>query len=161
MKQATLCLLIKQNQNSKELLLAMKKRGFGIGKWNGVGGKFDSRKDKNINKAAIREVKEEIGVKVKKMEKVAILSFYFSQQPSFNQDVHIFLVNKWEGEPKESEEMAPKWFKENEIPFNEMWSDDKFWLPKVLKGKKVKGTFIFKEGEIIEKYNIKIVKEFR
>jgi len=159
MKQATLCLLI--SQNKKELLLAMKKRGFGIGKWNGVGGKFDSRKDKDINKAAIREVKEEIGVKVKKMEKVAVLSFYFSQQPSFNQDVHIFLINDWEGKPKESEEMAPKWFKKNEIPFNKMWSDDKFWLPKVLDGEKLVGDFFFKEGEIIEKYNIKIVEEFR
>ncbi len=161
MKQATLCLLIKQNQNNKELLLAMKKRGFGIGRWNGVGGKFDSRKDKDINKAAIREVKEEIGVKVKKMEKVAVLSFYFSQHPSFNQDVHVFLVNDWEGEPEESEEVAPKWFKENKIPFSKMWPDDKFWLPKVLKGKKVKGIFVFNDGEVITEQNIKIVKEFR
>jgi len=159
MKQATLCLLIKQNQNNKELLLAMKKRGFGIGKWNGVGGKFDPKKDKDINKTAIREVEEEIGVKVKKMKKVAVLSFYFSEHSSFNQDVHIFLANDWEGEPKESEEMSPKWFKENEIPFNEMWSDDKFWLPKVLDGEKLVGDFFFKEGEIINKYNIKIVEE--
>ena len=40
----------------------MKKRGFGVGRWNGTGGKFDAGKDKNILGAAIRETKEEIGV---------------------------------------------------------------------------------------------------
>ena len=35
MQTETLCLLMRDN----EILLAMKKRGFGVGKWNGVGGK--------------------------------------------------------------------------------------------------------------------------
>ena len=37
MKISTLCFLVKDNQ----ILLAMKKRGFGEGKWNGVGGKVN------------------------------------------------------------------------------------------------------------------------
>ncbi|HET8669978.1 MAG TPA: NUDIX domain-containing protein, partial [Candidatus Saccharimonadales bacterium] len=41
-------------------LLAMKKRGFGINKWNGVGGKVDE--DETIEQAAIRECQEEITV---------------------------------------------------------------------------------------------------
>ncbi|PIU47045.1 DNA mismatch repair protein MutT, partial [bacterium (Candidatus Gribaldobacteria) CG07_land_8_20_14_0_80_33_18] len=91
MKQATLCLLIKEN--SKEILLAMKKRGFGAGKWNGVGGKFDPEKDKNVLEAAIREAKEEIGVLIKDLEKVAVLDFYFPEVPedfNWNQTVHVF-----------------------------------------------------------------------
>ena len=36
MKQATLCFLIRENQGNKELLLAIKKKGFGQGKWNGM-----------------------------------------------------------------------------------------------------------------------------
>ena len=77
MRQATLCLLIKENQDKEELLLAMKKRGFGVGKWNGVGGKINPVKgDRNIEDTAIRETEEEIGVKIKDLEKVAILSFY-------------------------------------------------------------------------------------
>jgi hypothetical protein len=93
------------------------------------------------------------------MEKVAVLSFYYLERPNFNQDVHVFLVNEWEGEPKESEEMAPKWFKKNKIPFSQMWPDDKFWLPKVLEGKKLRGTFIFKNGEVISEQNIEIVEK--
>lgn len=58
----------------------------------------------------------------------------------------------------ESEEMSPKWFKIEEIPFREMWDDDKFWLPQVLNGKKLKAKFVFKEGEKIAEKYVKIVE---
>ena len=174
MKQATLCLLVKDynppttssrlrrapNQDNKELLLAMKKRGFGVGKWNGVGGKIDLEKgDKNITEAAIRETEEEIGVKIKDLEKVAILDFYFPYHSAWDQLVHVFLVKDWEGEPRESEEMLPKWFKIGDIPFKGMWDDDKLWLPQVLEGKKLKAKFVFKKGEKVSGKNIEVVKK--
>lgn len=158
MTQATLCLLIKDNQREKELLLAMKKRGFGLGKWNGVGGKLDPEKgDADIIETAIRETEEEIGVKAENLEKVAVLSFHFPYKKEWDQDVHVFLVRNWKGEPRESEEMLPKWFKMSKIPFNEMWDDDKFWLPKVLDGKKIKAEFIFGKGEKIIKNTIEVI----
>lgn len=157
MRQATLCFLIRENNRNRELLLAMKKRGFGQGKWNGVGGKLDLEKDKDVFETAKRELKEEIGVNANELEKVAVLSFYFPYQEDWNQDVHVFFAKEWQGEPKETEEMKPKWFKAGEIPFNEMWPDDKFWLPKVLAGEKVKADFTFKEGEIIDSYKIEII----
>lgn len=160
MKEATLCLLIKEKQNPKEILLAMKKRGFGIGKWNGVGGKIDPEKgDKNIVDTAIRETEEEIGVKIKDFEKVALLRFDFPYNKEWSQDVHVFIAKDWEGEPTESEEMLPKWFKVDEIPFGEMWDDDPHWLPRVLKGEKIEADFVFKKGEKIIKKDIKNVKE--
>jgi 8-oxo-dGTP pyrophosphatase MutT (NUDIX family) len=165
MKQATLCILVKEeNQGEKEILLAMKKRGFGKGRWNGIGGKVDLEKgDKSIVGAAIRETQEEIGVKVKDMEKVALLNFRFpyipeEQQNKWNQDVHVFLVRGWDGEPIETEEMAPKWFKLTDIPFEKMWDDDKYWLPHIVEGRKIEGRFVFKKGEVIVQKNIKIVK---
>ncbi len=160
MRQATLCILLKEDQNPKEILLAMKKRGFGIGKWNGVGGKLDKEKDKNIFDTAIRETKEEIGVDIKNPEKVAILNFYFPYKEDWDQSVHVFFARKWKNEPVETEEMAPKWFKINEVPFDKMWDDDQYWLLDVLKGKKVKADFTFKEEEIIDKKNIIFVKRF-
>ena len=163
MRQATLCLLIKEGELGREILLAMKKRGFGVGKWNGVGGKLDlQRGDRNIIDAAIRETEEEIGVKIKELEKVAVLNFYFpyvAKEKSWDQEVHVFLVKNWEGEPAETEEMNPKWFKESDIPFNKMWADDKFWLSHILDGKKLKADFTFGEQENVEKHNIKFVKE--
>ena len=69
MLETTLCLLKKDNQ----ILLAMKKRGFGEGKYNGVGGKID--KGETPEQAMIREVQEEILVTPTKYEKVGFIEF--------------------------------------------------------------------------------------
>lgn len=163
MKQATLCLLVKKNQDKREILLGMKKKGFGMGKWNGVGGKFEPEKDRTIIDTAIRETSEEIGTKIIDFEKVAVLDFYFPYVPSeekWDMQVHVFLARNWEGEPIESEEMRPKWFNTEEVPFEEMWDDDKFWLPHILEGKRIKGKFVFQEGEKVAKKNLNFVEGF-
>lgn len=162
MRQASLCLLVRENGNDKEILLAMKKRGFGKGRWNGVGGKPDLEKGENVLDSAIRETEEEIGIKIKNPEKVAVMDFYFPEQPKekdWDQQVHLYLIREWEGEPIETEEMLPRWFKIQEIPFDEMWDDDRHWLPHVLEGKKLKAKFYFdKEDKIIKKI-IDLVEE--
>ena len=152
--QTTLCLLLRKG----EILLAMKKRGFGMGRWNGVGGKVDAQKgDKNITDAIIREAKEEIGVDIINPEKAGIFHFSFPYKPEWDQDVHLFLARNWEGNPEESEEMAPKWFSLDKIPYDQMWEDDKLWLPGILKGEKLEAYFIFEEGEKIKNYNIRTI----
>ena len=54
LREATIVLLLRND----EVLLAMKKRGFGEGKWNGVGGKPNA--GESIEEVAVRETKEEI-----------------------------------------------------------------------------------------------------
>lgn len=147
-KQATLVLLIKDNQ----ILLAMKKRGFGKGRWNGVGGK--PKIDESIENAAKRETMEEIGIQINAFTEVGRLSFYFSNNSDWNQKVIVYIADKWTGEPVETEEMAPKWFSIKEIPFEAMWPDDKYWLPLVLQGKKIKASFLFGEGDVVEDMEI-------
>lgn len=139
MKIATLCFLI--NKKSKQVLFGMKKQGFGAGKYNGFGGKVKDNED--IKEAAIRELFEECNVTAKNIEHAAELTFFFSKKPEWNQTVHVFLAEKWAGQPKESDEMLPKWFRFNEIPFEKMWQDDLHWLPLVLNNKRVKAEFTF------------------
>jgi hypothetical protein len=88
---------------------------------------------------------------------VRSLKFYFREAPEdWDQHVHVFFVRKWQGEPVESEEMKPRWYKVSELPFDKMWVDDPHWLPRVLKGKKIEGEFFFnKTGDRIEKFNLK------
>lgn len=124
----------------------MKKRGFAAGKWNGMGGK-QNPEDKSIEATAQRETFEETTVRPKKLRKVAVLNFYFEKQSDWNQQVHVFLTREWNGTPTETEEMAPKWFNINEIPYDQMWIDDILWIPKVLKGKIVEGNFLFDENQ--------------
>jgi len=157
MRNATLVFLVKKsNGKIEEICLAMKKRGFGVGRWNGVGGKLES--GESIEDAAIRETNEEIGVEVKNFKKVAELTFRFSKNPSWDQIVHTYFTEDWTHEPTESEEMNPKWFKVKEIPFEKMWPDDIFWLPEVLKGNLVRADFTFGENDVIEKKEVKVVK---
>ncbi|CAD7935733.1 unnamed protein product [Amoebophrya sp. A120] len=48
-----------KTQCSDKILLGFKKRGFGKGKWNGFGGKFEEGKDRTIRDCAARELLEE------------------------------------------------------------------------------------------------------
>jgi len=158
MKQATLCLVI----GEKRILLGMKKQGFGSGKWNGFGGK--AKRTESMEQAAIRELAEETGIRAEKIRKVCELDFAFPHVPKvrrWDQVVHVFLVEEWKGEPKESREMRPEWFPFQEIPYDRMWQDDRHWLPLVLKGKKVKGRFVFAEdGNSIKGMEIGEVQGF-
>lgn len=155
-RNATLLFLIKrENGKIAEILLAMKKRGFGAGRWNGVGGKQE--KDESIEASAIREASEEIGVMARDLRKTAELKFVFPKKPDWDQIVHVYLSENWQGDPIESEEMNPSWFDIEDIPYDTMWPDDIYWLPEVIKGKKVRAEFSFGEGDKILSKNVKIV----
>lgn len=148
MKNTTLLFLIKKNGDTiTELCLAMKNRGFGANRYNGVGGKLQG--EETIEQAVIRETKEEIDIGVKEMHKIAILDFFFANKPEWNQQVHTFFCTVWDGVPTESEEMKPEWFPVDAIPYDRMWPDDTFWLPRVLKGESLKGKFTFGDGDVI------------
>jgi 8-oxo-dGTP diphosphatase/2-hydroxy-dATP diphosphatase len=138
----TLC-LVYQHPN---ILLGMKKRGFGVGKWNGFGGKV--LPTETIEEAARREVQEEAGIEVKDLNKMGILDFIFTDRPEVL-EVHVFRSDEFSGTVTESEEMKPQWFQIDEIPFDQMWPDDKYWLPLFLSGKKFKGRFSFGESNAI------------
>ena len=149
MRQATLLFLI-QGDN---ILLAMKKRGFGEGQWNGVGGKPE--KGETLEETAIRECQEEIEVTPLSLKHMADLKFYFPEaDKDWNQEVKVYICHSWQGDPAETEEMAPKWFKISDIPYEQMWEDDKFWLPKVLAGKFAKGKFHFDEDKKLTRHSV-------
>lgn len=150
-KEMTLCIIRKDGK----VLLGMKKRGFGAGRWNGFGGKV--HEEETIEEAAKREISEESDIIVKNLELAGVLDFQFQKNTDEILRVHIFRSTIFEGEPKETEEMLPQWFDEKEIPFNKMWPDDIYWFPLFLAGKKFEGRFLFGdndqilEKEIIEK----------
>jgi len=129
-----------------QILLGMKKRGFGIGKLNGFGGKLND--GESIVEAAVRELAEEVGLEtvIDNLNKMAELEFRFPHaDEDWDQVVHVFLVEEWISEPIESDEMSFEWHDLDKIPFERMWDDDKYWLPEVLKGRRIRGKFSFGE----------------
>ena len=148
----TLLFLRKDDQ----ILVAMKKRGFGAGKWNGVGGKLDE--GESIEQALVRECQEEIGVTPISWKQVAELDFVQDATTDpWHMYVHAFISDDWEGEPVESEEMRPEWFNITDIPYSEMWDDDQFWLPMVLAGQLVYGAFVFDENDKMTSHSIQAI----
>lgn len=149
----TLLLIIKDNR----ILLARKKRGFGEGKLNGVGGKQEI--GETIEETMIRETQEEIGVVPKDFFKMAIIDFdEYVKGKRTNVSMHIFLAKDFDGEISESDEMNPEWHDLKNIPFNQMFADDNFWLPEILKGNKVIGNFVYDEDFNILSKDLKIVE---
>jgi 8-oxo-dGTP pyrophosphatase MutT (NUDIX family) len=140
-KIVTLCFLLRGD----EVLLGLKKEGWGRGKWNGIGGQVEE--GETFLFGAIREIAEEINVLVKEehLEKTAELLFRFIEEDGIIREMEgqVYCIREWEGEPSESSEIFPKWYKQGDMPFDTMWEDDRHWLPRVLMGEKLKGTFLF------------------
>jgi 8-oxo-dGTP diphosphatase/2-hydroxy-dATP diphosphatase len=135
-------------QDNDRVLLGMKKRGFGAGRWNGFGGKVEA--GETIENAAKREIQEEAGVTISDIVKTGEIEFEFKGEAQ-KLEVNIFKAVSYQGEPLETEEMKPQWFKVSEIPFDQMWPDDIYWMPLFLEGKKFKGKFVFEgQSKIVE-----------
>jgi ADP-ribose pyrophosphatase YjhB (NUDIX family) len=153
-KLMTLGLIVQDNS----ILLGMKKRSLGKGNWNGFGGKVEA--GETIENAMKREFFEECGVKVNASEQIGVLNFHTQGTDEILQ-VHIFKVKEYLGNPVETDEMTPKWFKLSEIPFTQMWADDAHWMPLFLKEQKFTGDFYFDEKFKIINFDIKKVNEIK
>lgn len=145
-------------RSGDEILLAMKKRGFGAGKWNGAGGKLEV--DETVEDALVRETVEEIGVTPTNWTAVGQLDFVQDAETTdpWHMFVYAYIADAWKGEPTESEEMKPKWFHIEDIPYQDMWGDDEFWLPLVLDGKKVVGEFTFDIDDKLLTHDVRVVE---
>lgn len=144
MIDATLIMLLK-NQPRDEVLLGFKKFGFGKGKYSGFGGKVE--KGETICQAAVREFAEETGIFLSGslISLVSILNFRFPYRPQWDQRVHVFIAKFLNKDPIETQEMIPKWFPFEEVPYEKMWDDARYWLPQILTGKTFQAEFSFKK----------------
>lgn len=159
MQNTTLLFLIKKKEDEiSHICLAMKKRSFGVGRWNGVGGKL--LPGETLEQGLRREAEEEIGIVPKNLLKRAELNFTFPYKDEWNQIAHVYFCENWDNEPQESEEMNPKWFSVDELPFENMWPDDVFWLLRILKGESVRGNFTLGEGDVVLEQKVELVQSF-
>lgn len=142
-KLLTLCLILEDGK----MLLGMKKRGFGAGRYNGFGGKVEE--GETIEEGAKRETEEESGLLVETLEKVGIHEFEFAHERGSILEVHVFKILSFTGEPTETEEMKPAWFPLDAIPYDTMWPDDRYWIPFFLQGKLFRSYFLFGEGDTV------------
>lgn len=139
--ETTLLLLKKDNK----IMLALKKKGFGAGKYNGIGGKLEL--GETPEQAMLREAYEEAGIKP-----INYISMGENEYSEFingepvKLKFYLYVADSWVGEPIETEEMKPYWFDIDKIPYDNMFVGDIYWLPLVLENKKIHGYFEFDEN---------------
>ncbi len=152
--RTTLLYIVKDNK----VLLAEKKRGFGVGKINGVGGKIEP--GESIEQGMIRETFEEINVKPINYEQRAVIHFsLFYKGEWAKEDTYVFVASDYQGIIQESEEMKPQWFNIDEIPFDKMFSGDKLWVGELLKGKHFEAFVDFDKDFNTKSFDIKFDDE--
>ncbi len=133
-QKAVVIYLVKDGQ----VLLIHKKRGLGAGKVNAPGGRIENE---TPEQAAVREFKEDVGLEPGGLERKGKLYFQFLD--GLKLEVFVFTATTCKGTLIETDEAKPFWCSVEKIPLDQMWEDDFYWLPQVLKGKQMAGRFLF------------------
>lgn len=137
------------------VLLGYKKRGLGVRKWNGYGGKIEV--NENVTDGVIRELYEESNLIVHK-DNLKYLGVVTYNDRQHTRVVYIFTSSQFQGELKETEEMKPQWFTINNLPYNNMWPDSQFWVPLVINNQYFQASFTYINNELND-YNVERLSE--
>lgn len=142
-EKSVLCFV--RNRLYKRVLLIYKKTGLGAGLINAPGGRIE--KDETPEQAAVREAREEVGIRVANLSYSGDLFFQFTNGHSIRG--YVFQTETWFGKPFETAEASPFWCDEDSIPYDKMWEDDSLWLPQLLADRYFSGRFVFDDQTAI------------
>ncbi|KAJ2558865.1 hypothetical protein EV175_000599 [Coemansia sp. RSA 1933] len=137
-----------------KILLGLKKRGMGVGLWNGFGGKVEH--GETFDECAHRELKEECGLGAGTMEHVGVL--FMKRRDGSGMVICVYRAQKLTGAIAESDEMEPRWFDVSDLPYDSAYKEARLWWPMMLSGKAFVGHFAFSNPDII-RYNIECVED--
>ena len=162
MQDATVCHPVVDG----ELLLIRKQRGLGAGKLVGPGGKVED--GETPREAVRREVREELRVDPVGVEKAGEFAFHFrdAEPDEDSMYVHVFAADgvrkttlsssaahpnakrseDVDGEPAATDDAVPEWHPAGDLPYGEMWTTDRVWLPHLLDGEQFAGEFVLSDG---------------
>jgi len=135
-----------------KILLIRKKRGLGAGKINGPGGRLEPGETPQA--CAARELREELGVTAGALVLMGHHRFQFVD--GYSTYVYVYRTHEIEGTAIETDEASPRWCDLAAIPFDEMWEDDRYWLPLVIQGRRFSGYWIF-DGDRMVDYRLNVL----
>lgn len=142
--EVCVCYILRETgQGGYEVLLGEKKKGLGLGKMVGPGGKLEP--GETPAQAVVREVLEESGLQLREEDLVPLgrIRYEFPFRPAWSQVSWVFATHVWQGDVVESDELLLRWHRVDDIPFDRMWDDAKHWLPEALDGEYCERRFVF------------------
>lgn len=149
----TLCHVL----DGSRMLLKRANRGVSFGKWNAPGGKMED--EETPEQCVYREVEEETGLKVKDLFKHGILRFYTYGKDKIDVTVHLYSAKEFSGNLRASDAGEVKWFDMSDIPMNDMWDDDNYWLELMLNKRRFDADFYFdKASKKVVEYKVHFIE---
>lgn len=145
---ATLCYL---KHNGHTLMVFRNKKPHDIheGKWNGLGGKFES--GESPEECVTREVFEESGLRIRDPKLHGLLMF-----PNFKGHdwyVFVFTAREFEGELIDSPEGRLEWIPDEELGSLNLWESDHIFMPWIQAGTYFSAKFEY-AGDEMRGYNV-------
>ena len=125
-----------------------KKVDINKGKWLGVGGHLEE--GETPVDALYREIKEETGYTVKEYSYKGLIHFIYD---GYHELMHLYLVNKVEGELIECNEGELKYIPIEHLLDLDMWEGDKIFLPYLLEDKPYFELELIYQGDKLVSHN--------
>jgi 8-oxo-dGTP diphosphatase len=142
MIETAVCYLLRGSEPG-EVLLGRNKRGLGVGKVGGLGGKVEP--GETAEQAAVRELQEEVGLRIDPADLTprGRVTYRFPARPAWDLAMTLFVTRRWVGDPDESDEVTPGWYALDALPYEGMWADARHWLARVLAGEPIRAHFVY------------------
>ncbi|KAG9006911.1 hypothetical protein FRB90_009659 [Tulasnella sp. 427] len=131
------------DEREGKILLAFRVNGFGRNKYNPFSGPIQP--GSNPVKAANRDLQAQCGLQAVDISKLGKLIVVLEGN-SIALDIDVFRATSWRGEAVDTVEVRPRWFssatalssgspKLSAVPWDQMFEDNKFWIPLLTEGK--------------------------
>ncbi len=146
MKLATLCYL---RQGGQTLMVHRIKKANDIheGKWNGLGGKFEP--GETPEECARREIFEESGLQVGKLELKGLLTFpLFARTEDWY--AFVFVASDLQGSLIDSPEGDLQWIDNDRLTELNLWEGDRLFLPWLDRPGFFSGKFVYQDGRLVD-----------
>lgn len=153
-----LVFLLRDSAGGREVLLGLKRRGFGTGRIVGIGGHVEPG-ESDLD-TAVRETFEETGLHVipAQLYDAGRVDFRFPGNSESDMTVALYHCTTWTGEIVASDELDPQWHPVADLPTSRMWDDSRIWLPHVLRRERIAAEITYDAaGERVADVSLRVL----